>query len=55
MKPVAIWNCTTKRRYSTEAEADRQAEFINSTEDAYVDVYRCNICEGWHLTRSKIL
>lgn len=55
MKPIAIWNCTIKKRYGTEVDAARQADFINSTEDAYVDTYKCNICEGWHLTRQKEL
>lgn len=56
MKPIAIWNCTTKKRYSTKKEAEGQADFISSTqEDVYLDVYHCNFCEGYHLTRSKIL
>jgi len=54
-KPVAIWNCTTKKRYNTEEAAQRQADFLCSTEDVYVDVYHCNICENYHLTRQKTL
>lgn len=55
MKPVAIWNCTRKRRYESEAEADKQAEYLINTKDAHVDTYKCNICEGWHLTSMRSL
>ena len=55
MKSVAIWNCTAKKRYTTKELAERQADFISSTDNVYLDVYRCNICEGWHLTRHKVI
>jgi hypothetical protein len=53
MKHSAIANCTTKKRYDTKEAAEEQADFLCSTEDVYVDTYRCNICEGFHLTRTR--
>ena len=53
MKPVAIWNCTLKKRYLTKKAATEAAEDIFTKWNAFVDVYHCNICEGWHLTKSK--
>jgi hypothetical protein len=54
-KPTAIWNCQTKKRYNTKEAAEKQADFLCSTEDVYVDIYHCNLCEGFHLTRMKNL
>jgi len=54
-KPVAIWNCTLKKRFRSAEEAAEFADFLCSTKNVYVDIYHCNICEGWHLTRSKVL
>ena len=55
MKPVAIWNCTTKKRFKTEKEAAECADYLCSTQNVYVDIYRCNICDGWHLTRQRVI
>jgi hypothetical protein len=55
MKPTAIWNCTTKKRYDNREAAEQQADFLAATDNAYVDVYKCNICEGWHLTRQRVI
>lgn len=44
--------CQRKRRFSTEAEARRAADTQMLTDvQLSLDVYRCDHCRGWHLTR----
>ena len=46
--------CRTKRRFANEVVAKREAEtreLINY--DLKLNVYRCQYCQGWHLTRQK--
>jgi len=53
MKPVAIWNCTLKKRYPDKEAADEAANYIWVKWEDHLDVYKCNICEGFHLTGHK--
>jgi hypothetical protein len=53
VKPL-ISTCTSKRKYSSEKQARDTAEYqmlINS--DLELSVYKCDICQKWHLTRQK--
>ena len=53
MKPIAIWNCTLKKRYLSKEAAKEAADYIYIKWNDFVDAYHCNICEGFHLTKSK--
>jgi hypothetical protein len=52
-----INNCQNKKRYTSFAEAEEGAykslEHPDNTSIRKLEAYRCNICEGYHLT-SKI-
>jgi hypothetical protein len=43
--------CATKERYASEAEA-RSIALMNAprSRGAAVTAYRCDVCDGWHLT-----
>jgi hypothetical protein len=43
--------CATKERYASEAEA-RSIALMNAPRGrgAAVTAYRCDVCDGWHLT-----
>lgn len=40
--------CADKRRFSSEAEARREAVFMSRREGCYLAAYRCQFCEKWH-------
>jgi hypothetical protein len=40
--------CAGKRRFSSEAEARREADFMSRREGYYLAVYRCQFCGKWH-------
>lgn len=45
-------SCDTKRRYKTEQEATKIAEYqMLLHPDLELSVYHCQDCGGWHLTR----
>jgi hypothetical protein len=43
-------NCAAKARYGSEAEA-RSHALMHSPLGVRSTAYRCDICDGWHLTR----
>ena len=45
--------CFSKTRYSTKEEANKTADYIYETENVMLYVYRCPICNGFHLTKKK--
>lgn len=40
--------CADKRRFSSEAEARREADFMSRREGCYLAAYRCQFCGKWH-------
>lgn len=51
-----ITTCESKRKYTTEKQANDTAEYqmlINS--DLELSVYKCDLCQKWHLTRNNKL
>lgn len=47
-------NCSPKRKFGSEREALRAAEFqMLVNPNLELSVYRCNICLKWHLTRQS--
>lgn len=47
--PRGLENCRRKVRYATERKAD-DAAYRARMEGASLAVYRCEWCDGWHLT-----
>lgn len=45
--------CFSKTRYNTKEEADKTADYIYETENVMLYVYKCPICNGFHLTKKK--
>ena len=45
--------CFSKRRYETEDEAWHVSDFLYETYNLDLGVYKCPICEGYHLTKRK--
>ena len=46
------FSCQNKRRYKTENEALKAAEFqMLQDMNLELSVYKCNDCSFWHLTR----
>ena len=44
--------CSEKRRFKTEAEAQKAADFQMLTNmQLSLRVYKCPQCQSWHLTR----
>lgn len=50
MKALALINCTLKKRYPSKEKAREAADYIWTKWEDNLDVYHCNICEGYHLT-----
>ncbi|MDB5165493.1 MAG: iviTM7 [Candidatus Saccharibacteria bacterium] len=49
-------NCDQKRRFDTEKKARDAAEYqMLIKPELELDVYKCELCGGWHLTRQKPL
>lgn len=45
--------CFSKTRHATKEEAERHADYLWETEGLELKVYKCPICNGWHLTSKK--
>jgi hypothetical protein len=45
--------CFGKNRYETEEEAWNVSDYIWETEKVDLDIYKCPICNGWHLTSKR--
>lgn len=47
-------NCESKTRYESQAKALEAADFrMLENMSVALTVYKCDICNGWHLTRAK--
>ncbi|HMI09778.1 MAG TPA: hypothetical protein VK497_05290 [Candidatus Saccharimonadales bacterium] len=47
-------NCEQKRRFGTEKEAQDAAEYqMLLKPNLELSTYKCDLCGGWHLTRSQ--
>ena len=52
--PFRAQNCESKRKYNTENEAKQTAEYqMLITKDLELSVYKCDLCQKWHLTSIK--
>ena len=46
--------CKKKRKHFTEAGAKEVAKHqMKKNQNLKLEVYKCNFCTGWHLTRKK--
>jgi hypothetical protein len=45
--------CASKRRFATEAEARATALWDRTQFGEQLTCYRCEECDGWHLTRGR--
>jgi len=47
-------NCDSKRRYKNEQEARQTADYqMLLNQDLELSVYKCDMCNFWHLTSNK--
>ena len=45
--------CFSKVRHETAEEAELHADYLYETQDIKLDIYKCPICNGWHLTSKR--
>lgn len=45
--------CFGKVRHETAEEAELHADFLYDTQNIELDIYKCPICNGWHLTTKR--
>jgi hypothetical protein len=51
---INIRTCDSKRRFINQRKAVEAAEYqMLIKNDLELEVYQCDVCFGWHLTRSK--
>jgi hypothetical protein len=55
MRVNALTNCQSKKSYPTKQQAEETATYLFYQKGFNLDVYRCNLCEMFHLTKSKDL
>lgn len=48
------WDCRKKKRYSSEHEALRTAKKCTKERGTKLDVYYCNHCKGYHITKNYL-
>jgi hypothetical protein len=53
MKPNVLTSCQTKKAYKTREEAEDMATFLWYEKEVDVGVYKCQICDFFHLTSKK--
>jgi len=54
MKPSnPVVSCQSKRFYISKTEAEDMATYLYYKKGIDLNVYRCNICDGWHLSSKK--
>lgn len=46
--------CFSKTRYDTKEIAEEQADKIYFEDGIMLYVYKCPLCNGYHLTRKKV-
>ena len=44
-----VENCKNKDRYETYEQANAARVYLSSK----VEIYKCDVCDGWHFTRRK--
>ncbi|HMQ95996.1 MAG TPA: hypothetical protein PKD19_02135 [Candidatus Saccharibacteria bacterium] len=50
-----IATCTSKRRFSNQQAAEREAEALSlSNFQTDLTIYHCEYCRGWHLTKQSL-
>lgn len=50
--PDKTWaDCSSKRRYLSPQEAEKNAKVARRKRNERLRVYRCPHCAGWHLTK----
>lgn len=42
--------CLSKRYFPTEESADRWARYYSEKYGSKTSIYKCEYCDGWHLT-----
>ena len=45
--------CFSKVRHETAEEAELHVDYLYETEKIELDIYKCPICNGWHLTSKR--
>jgi hypothetical protein len=45
--------CQSKKSYASKAEAEDMATFLWYKKEIDLEVYRCQMCERWHLSSKK--
>lgn len=48
-----IVSCQTKKVYRTRKEAEDMATYLYDEKELDLGTYKCQICDGWHLTSKK--
>ena len=46
-------NCRQKRRYTFRDDAKGEAKRLGRLNRVKLGVYRCPVCDGWHLTKRR--
>ena len=55
LKNMKISRCNgNKKSYSSRGEAIRTSRQITKTRGWYLRAYKCDECEKWHLTKSRV-
>ena len=45
--------CFDKVRHETAEEAELHVDYLYDTQNIELDIYKCPICNGWHLTSKR--
>ena len=45
--------CFGKVRHETKGQAEEHVQYLYETQNIELDIYKCPICNGWHLTSKK--
>jgi len=53
MKPNLITNCQSKKFYETKTEAENTATYLFHQKGLDLEVYFCQWCSFWHLTKIR--
>jgi len=55
LSPVSLNNCQSKVRYDSKDKANKSAEMRNLENlNLNLEVYKCDMCSGWHLTSRTV-
>jgi hypothetical protein len=44
--------CVSKTRHSTRGHAEQSAKHRQRLTGNAIDVYQCQVCDGWHLAKA---